>query len=232
MAVVNLRIDDEMDTFLTKYAEDTGENVSELIRRAINKAYKGELDAKKVGGIVATKLPERLPVGGLIVPVGDVICAGTGYEQTQLWWVERDKIPRVRALAKDWVELGGFKFCVGVRGGGGWYLPEVIEDEKQERRRNGQFCISTRGAEARVGDTMVWLEIDEPDEALRFMRERTDIPCAVRCDANRYGVDKGYTAAFDRANALFIHYYVNGRPRRADTTTTISDEDVGIMFDV
>lgn len=163
------------------------------------------------------------------VPVGEVICWTTN-PQTSPWWCPEERLPYMKELSKDW-EDNGFKMCVGVKGGGTWYMPEVIEEPAQERRRNGRFSVSCKMVGAYVGDRMIWLEITDAKKALAFMRKRTDVPMALRADGHKYGVDKTYTAAFDLANGLFVDYWRDGRPRTAEGES-FTEGDYITMYDL
>lgn len=223
---VNIRISEK----LVEAIRASGDVVSEVLRAALEEHY---LKEEEKPGLPMDKVIKKVMTtavyGGFRLPVGDVICYGTN-PQTQLWWCPTDRLAYVKELCGEWESSGGFKFHVGQEDRGSWYMPEVIEDVKQERGRNKQFAPSCRMVEAHVGDRMVWLTIENPSKALDFMRVHTDIPCALRCDIHRYA-DKDYKAAFDMANELFIHYWNTGRPKRL-SSAPLADEDIYAMYDV
>ena len=208
---------------------------SEGIRKVLTREYMDLPEHNKqsdslVSAVVSRATREAIArVDGFTLPVGDVICRDTN-PQTQLWWCPEERLAQVKALADVW-ETGGFKFVVGKVGNGTWYVPEVIEEPEQERRKNGRFSPSCRGMEAHVGDKLIWLEIRDPAKALTFMDTHTDIPCAVRCDVHKYSDDVTYKEAFEKANELFIYYANNGRNRRRDSDPMTQSEFCE-MYDV
>lgn len=208
------------------------DNPSEGIRKTLMKAYMETPEEKKdlVEAVVdrATRAAVA-KVDGFVLPVGDVICRDTN-PQSQLWWCPEERLAKVSELAKPWVD-NGFGFHVGKSGRGSWYVPEVIEEPEQERRRNGRFSPSCRMMDAYVGDKLVWLEVVDPAKALKFMDAHTDIPCAVRCDIHKYSSDITYKEAFDRANNLFIYYAINGRVKRL-SSDPLTRTEFCEMYDV
>ena len=225
---VSIRINEEVYEILKESGNVSG-RVNELLEKQLGvesreakESARVEEIRRRVEGVVGGRIDFRLPVG-------EVICWSTN-PQTSPWWCPEDKLTYMKELSKDW-ESHGFKMCVGVRGGGTWFMPEVIEETAQERRKNGRFSVSARMVGAYLGDRMIWLEITEPRKALDFMRTRTDIPMVVRADGHKYGVDKTYTAAFDTANELFIHYWVNERPKTAETDVA-TESDFVTLYDL
>lgn len=222
---ISLRIDPELEEILDSLTDK--KNVSSIVKDALHKHLLDQpiLSKEDRLRIERKSTPKK---DNFRLPVGDVICFSTN-PTSRLWWCAVEKVDYVRELASVWVE-NGFKFCVGVEGGGNWHLPEVIEEERQERKVNGWFCRSCKGVSAYVGDRMVWLEIVDAAKAISFMYKYTQIPCALRCDVYKYTYDLGYATAFDRANNLFIHYHLNGSPLRLDDT--LSELDLVSMLDL
>lgn len=218
---ISLRIEQDVLDII----RDREDSASEAIRKVLRKTYFPEsviddLDTTDYG----------IKEIGFRLPVGDVICYNTGFDQTQLWWCPKDRLLDLSELAKPWTE-NGFSYHVGSETGGTWYSPEVILDGKQERGRNKQFSPGCKGQTAHVGDRLIWLEIRDAGKALDFMDRNTNIPCAVRCDIHRYSEDLTYKDAFDRSQELFIYYWANGRSMRT-STSPLSKSDVIRMFDL
>lgn len=206
---------------------------SEAIRDALADKYLGtktdETEARLEEAVAKAKAGRMEVYDEFKIPVGDVICFNTS-PQTQLWWCPDNKMAQVKELARVWEE-NGFKLCVGKTGRGTWYSPEVIEEEEQERKRNGRFSPSCHMISAYVGDRLVWLEVTRSDKALAFMVSHTEIPCAVRCDIHKYSSDMEYKEAFDKANELFIYYWANDRPKRVSSVAP-TESDLCEIFDV
>lgn len=222
---VSIRMSEELLEKLKETGNVSG-TVNEILERQLRLG--GVTEEKRVEAI--RKRVEDIPVRlDFRVPVGEVICWTTN-PQTSPWWCPEERLPYMKELSKDW-EANGFKMCVGTKGGGTWYMPEVIEEPAQERRRNGRFSVSCKMVGAYVGDRMIWLEITDAKKALAFMRTRTDVPMALRADGHKYGVDKTYTAAFDLANGLFVDYWRDGKPRTAEGES-ISEGDFITMYDL
>lgn len=229
-AMSEVKISVRVESDLVDTIRARGDNVSEVIRALITREYgPSEVDEiiKKAGE--ETRVVEKTR-GDFNYPVGDVICGMTN-PQTQLWWCPQERLKQLTDKCKDWEESGGFLFRVGKEGLGSWFIPEVIESEAQERRQNGRFSPSCKGMNANVGDRLVWLEIKDPSKALEYMDKNTDIPCAVRCDVHKYSESKTYREAFNTANDLFVHYYLNGRPKKT-STGTISKSELDEMYDL
>ena len=223
--VISLNLDKDLVDKLKK-SGNASKLASEILERAIFEEERAEKDREEA----IRKRVEAIGVRtDFRVPVGDVICYPIS-PQTQLWWCPEEKLSHVAALCAEW-ELNGFKLFVGKKGGGTWYSPEVIEELAQERKKNGRFSVSCKMVGAYVGDRLVWLEITDARKALAYMREHTNIPVAVRADGHKYGVDKQYTAAFDLANSLFIHYWANGRPKTAESDSA-TESDFITMYDL
>jgi hypothetical protein len=170
--------------------------------------------------------------GRFIIPVGDVIMADvyitenndypkyrysphkeyTCIAESRLWWCPEDKLDQVKMCAEKYTK-NGFSFHVGRKGQGTYEFPEVIEYEDQERCVGSQWSVSTRGIEARMGDRLVWLDIEDTEKAYDFLKDNSDIPCAVRIDMERYTDDDRYAQVIDIANNYFIYYYTNDTPK-------------------
>ena len=222
---VSVRISEEVLEELKKTGNVSG-TINEILERQLKLG--GVTEEKRVEAI--RKRVEDVPVRlDFRVPVGEVICWTTN-PQTSPWWCPEERLPYMKELSKDW-EDNGFKMCVGAKGGGTWYMPEVIEEPAQERRRNARFSVSCKMVAAYVGDRMIWLEITDAKKALAFMRTRTDLPMALRADGHKYGVDKTYTAAFDLANELFVDYWRNEKPRTAEGES-FTEGDFVTMYDL
>jgi len=207
---VSVRIKED----LLEKIKKSGEKVSDVLREELEKRYKRVITKSKDEPIdthmketekIVRNIPTRVD---FMFPVGDVICVDIN-PQTQLWWCPEEWLAQVYEKSKVW-EKNGFKLMIGQAGRGTWYMPEVIEEEIQERKISGRFSPSCKMVEARVGDKLVWLEITNPAAALEFMVNNTGIPCAVRCDLHKYSEDKEYAEAFNIANELFIYYWKHG----------------------
>lgn len=144
-----------------------------------------------------------------ILPVGDVLMAGTDRERTELWWCPTEWIQMLQNVVNT---MDGVRLCAGKEGNGTDYMPEVITEEWQERRPNGSFTPSCRMDTALKGDRLVWLEIEDSGVALASALKHTAVPCPVRVDMIKYNDDSEYKEACDTINRLFAYYYLNGRP--------------------
>ncbi len=171
----------------------------------------------------AFKRRAKYPYDKFMYPIGNtinVVKPGTGpgtgrpiecMWRVDTWWCPPHKLKEVSERAKVWEE-NGFMFYVGTEDGGTDRRPHVIMDESQEHGRNKRYCPNRKLVPALIGDVMVWLEIKDPQKALRFMEKRTDIPCAVVYDYFLYEEDNVYRQAVDKALQYFIHYFEYGEP--------------------
>lgn len=231
----SIRLSKELLNALQERTEK-GQSVSDLIRQTLidSIAKKPESNAipteasftEKAITIAKPTTPTR---SDFIIPVGDVICRDTN-PQTQLWWCPVEWLRHVERLCAEWVK-NGFELHYGTKGCGSALVPEIIETESQERKQNGCYCRSTRGVEARIGDVLIWLEINDASKARAYMAVNTAIPVAVRCDVHKYMSDNEYRDAFDMSNSYFITYFVNKRPK-ALKTSGLTHEDFCEMYDV
>lgn len=144
-----------------------------------------------------------------VMPIGDVLMAGTDRERTELWWCPPEHIQMVQDEVN---KIPGVKLCLGKAGNGTDYMPEVIGDAWQERRPNGTFVPSCRMDVALKGDILVWLDIEDEALAIASAKKYTAIPCPVRVDMIKYNDNPAYKDACDTINSLFAYYYRNGRP--------------------
>lgn len=213
--VVSVRLPER----IIEYLEENGHNVTETIKDLMERTYSGGIRPPSVTCV---------DIGGVetLFPIGDVVCKDTN-PQSQLWWCNESGLKELTLLSTEW-EKNGFKLCVGVENGGSWSVPEVITEPIQERR-NGGYCVNSKMVGAYVGDKLVWYDIVDSAKALAFMVEHTNIPCAPRCDVKRYNADTTYKQAFDRANELFIHYFINGHGQRVGR---LSESEMAEIFDL
>ena len=168
------------------------------------------------------------PMKDYSLPVGDVIMYGVYFNkdktpqyvyqptpeykhiaESQTWWTPEDNVEKIKEIAKD---FDGFELHVGKPGRGTREVPEVIDDDLQERRQGNMWTVSTKGVQALIGDVMVWLEITDVFKAKATLNRRTDIPCALRADMILYNSDKDYREVFDKANDYFMFYHQNNKP--------------------
>lgn len=232
-----------MDTDVLDELRELGVDVAQYIRDAVDEkiARTKEPPEERAETLPFTpmtgKMPDRpilddmprvKPTRKFEMPVGDVICAGTEHEQVRLWWMPMTKLHEITDIVK---ELDGFRLKIGEEGKGSWYMPEVIEEDEQERIANGAFCVSCHMIPAYKGDRMVWLEILDPEAALETMRERTDIPCPVRVDVHKYTDRPEYAECCDKANALFTYWWKTGHPKYS-RKTRIEDIPITELYDV
>ena len=208
--LISVRVTDEMFEKLSK--EGSG---SEIIRQALDKHYNIAKDeAEKKAELV--KITARKGTRALTLPVGDVLMRGMPGERTELWWCAEEHLDKIKSIAE---RFDGCELKVGQLGRGTEYMPEVIQEEWQERKRNGCFTPSCRMDEALIGDSLVWLEVVDSKKAMKSFSTYTDIPCPVRIDVIKYSLDARYKEACDRGNWLFRYYYVNKRALNMDAST-------------
>lgn len=171
-----------------------------------------------------------------VIPVGDVLCYGVtnkegeSYAVTKLWWINEEHKPQIEELCEPWI-ANGFELYYGVTGGGSKDCPAVIEDEEQQRGINMPYCMSSREVGAYVGDTLIWLELVNPDKAYDYMLKHSNIPVAVQCDIVRYNSDERYRQVFDIANAYFQYYYVNRKPKDIKKSKLTEKDMLEAMYD-
>jgi len=200
-----------------------GKDVNELAEQTIHKPK-----------LSTHKDRERFGTRTFMLPVGNVFCWGVYklidesqvsvdkpmhvYEPQESyyhmaysspWWCPQDKIQDIRDLVD---ELDGFSLNVGVLNGGNEYMPHVINDKDDERKLNGYWHVNTKGVSALVGDTLIWLTIDDVDKANKTLLKTTRIPCYIQVDINKYTNDSFYASIFDKANYYFMYYYTHEQP--------------------
>lgn len=185
----------------------------------------------------------------MIMPVGDVLMWGVyksvehtpayvykatnGYEhlaQSANWWVSPAGVTALRKIVLD---FDGFSLGVGEIGKGTPDTPEVIETEIQERKNGRPHTTNTRGDEALVGYTLVWLDIDDTELAYHTLSIRTDIPVAPRCDVTRWNTDARYREVFDLVNEAFMYYFIHGKSLNVASVSGIDDDErINKMYNV
>jgi len=190
-------------------AED---NAGEVIRTALSQYYSDSPAPVRppgttppIKGLIKTRSGRPL-----VLPIGDILMKGqVDRERLELWWCPDEHIDAVRTIAAD---FNGCELCIGEDGNGAEYMPEVITEEWQERKRNGSFTPSCRMDEALIGDRLLWLNIVDAEMALKTFDTKTHIPCPVRIDVIKYSDDNTYKLACNKGNELFRYYYKNNRP--------------------
>lgn len=190
----------------------------DIIRTALTEFFERQ---KQEPEEEVTPVSPRLPITKksgrrLVLPVGDVLMRGMSGERTELWWIADEHIPELKSIM---AKYKGCELKFGTAGKGADYMPEVITEEWQERKKNGAFTPSCRMDEALIGDRLVWIDIISPERALKSFRSHTDIPCPIRIDVIRYSDDDAYKQACDKGNALFTYYYTHKRPLDINSTT-------------
>lgn len=165
-----------------------------------------------------------------VIPVGDVIMGGLKDNEgescavTQLWWINAERLPEVKALCDVWIKHG-FSLRVGSSGEGSKDCPYIIAEEEQQRGHNMAYAASSRGVGAYVGDVLIWLDLVNPDKAYDYMLKHSDIPVAVQCDIHRYSSDDRYKQVFDIANGYFQYYFLYKKPKDL-RSKLLSEKDV------
>lgn len=216
-------------------------SASAVIRTALEEYYhrQGEEKVAKAVAIPSEVYKEDLvdskeKYPAFKIPVGDTICWDTKWAKSQLWWCPPNKIELVRDLCKPFTDCGGFTFHVGQDNCGSWYMPEVIMELRQERKRNGGFHVGCQMTPAYLGDRMVWLEIADIERAKEILAERSDIPCAVRCDIHKYSDDDNYKTVYELVNEYYMYYDRQHKPKRINKVgvTSMSPEDIAFIYDV
>lgn len=177
------------------------------------------------------------------LPVGNVFCWGTyklidetkmskampmhvykpteGYEHLAYsapWWINKN-------FVKDILVPKGFKLHVGVAL---YNYPGVI-DKENERCANGIFHVNTRGEEARDGDVLVYMTIEDVDEAQKYLVKNARVDCYVCPDLDLYSTNDFYKQVYDRANYYFMYYYINKTSLDLFKVKEITDEE---LYDV
>lgn len=198
----------------------------------------------KSGGTVRHVDRHRFGLRGWYVPVGNVFCWGAyklidiskasiemplhtytptkGYEHmaySSPWWCPQEKINDIKLRVE---ELKGFELIVG-EGGGFKDYPMTITTEEDERKINGRWHINTKGVPALIGDILVWLEINDVDKANETLYKRSDIPCYIKCDIDKYNSNKFYQEVFEKANHYFMYYYINEKPYNLTKAGTVEE---------
>lgn len=209
---VTLRLSEDLLQAIQDVSNES-RSMSDVVREALERQFRVGASSDENVRRTVVEAGEAVVTRGrydFILPVGDVICWGTK-PQVQLWWCPESEMKNVKRLCVEW-EQNGFKLVVGQRGKGTITVPEEIESESQERKRGGRFSIGCRGQEARIGDKLMWLEVTDAVKALDWMKERTDIPVAVRADLILYSTDSVYRAVVERAEQCFVTYATTGVP--------------------
>jgi len=207
------------------------DNAGELVRELLENHYrltpkipKPKEHAVK-GHLVATKTGKR----ALILPVGDILMKGQpDRERVELWWCPLEHVDTVVKLMSV---FDGCSAGIGEEGNGTDYMPEIIQEEHQERKRNGCFTPSCRMDEALIGDKLIWMNIDDSEKAIKSFKTHTAVPCPIRIDVIRYNDDDRYKEACTIGNKLFTYYYKNTRPydnSAIDTHTNVFNK----LYDV
>lgn len=151
--------------------------------------------------------------------------------ESRVWWCPQDKVKYVEELAEPFTQDGAFTFHVGEAGKELGGLPQMIEDDEDERKVGGNFTCNTKMVPALKSDVLVWLEINDAEKALAILDRHSALPCAVVCDAVRYAEDDVYRQAFDIANEYFIQYFTTGETVSTSNTPVSEEERLSQAMD-